>query len=82
MFEATRLWLKDLLGLEISPENRLATHISVDFSKLSYGLKLQMTNRLRELTPSHSSGICSNKKRLTQKENRQSVYAGWTGRNP
>ena len=30
---------------------RLATHISVDFPKLSYGLKLQMTNRLRELTP-------------------------------
>lgn len=51
MFEATRLWLKERLGLEISPENRLATHISVDFSKLSYGLKLQMTNRLRELTP-------------------------------
>lgn len=30
---------------------RLATHISVDFPKLSYGLKLQMANRLRELTP-------------------------------
>lgn len=30
---------------------RLATHISVDFPKLAYGLKLQMTNRLRELTP-------------------------------
>ena len=29
---------------------RLATHISVDFPKLSYGLKLQMANRLRELT--------------------------------
>ena len=26
-------------------------HISVDFPKLSYGLKLQMANRLRELTP-------------------------------
>ena len=129
-FEATRLWLKDRLGLEISPEKskvinlkqryseflgfkmkvcpkgkkyvvcshmsdkavkqakekistairaiqnpaddraqyiaiqqynsvvaglhnyyRLATHISVDFPKLSYGLKLQMANRLRELTP-------------------------------
>ena len=130
VFEATRLWLKDRLGLEISPEKskvinlkqryseflgfkmkvypkgkkyvvcshmsdkaikqakekistairaiqnpaddraqyiaiqqynsvvaglhnyyRLATHISVDFPKLSYGLKLQMANRLRELTP-------------------------------
>ena len=129
-FEATRLWLKDRLGLEISPEKskvinlkqryseflgfkmkvypkgkkyvvcshmsdkavkhakekistairaiqnpaddraqyiaiqqynsvvaglhnyyRLATHISVDFPKLSQGLKLQMRNRLRELTP-------------------------------
>ena len=30
---------------------RLATHISVDFPKLSQGLKLQMRNRLRELTP-------------------------------
>ena len=30
---------------------RLATHISVDFPKLSYGLKLQMANRLQELTP-------------------------------
>ncbi|QIB55461.1 group II intron reverse transcriptase/maturase [Blautia producta] len=30
---------------------RLATHISVDFPKLSQGLKLQMKNRLRELTP-------------------------------
>lgn len=128
-FEATRLWLKDRLGLEISPEKskvinlkqryseflgfkmkvypkgkkyvvcshmndkavkhakekistairaiqnpaddraqyiaiqqynsvvaglhnyyRLATHISVDFPKLSQGLKLQMRNRLRELT--------------------------------
>ena len=29
---------------------RLATHISVDFPKLSHGLKLQMANRLRELT--------------------------------
>lgn len=30
---------------------RLATHVSVDFPKLAYGLKLQMRNRLRELTP-------------------------------
>ena len=30
---------------------RLATHVSVDFPKLSQGLKLQMRNRLRELTP-------------------------------
>ena len=30
---------------------RLATHTSADFPKLSYGLKPQMANRLRELTP-------------------------------
>ena len=29
---------------------RLATHVSVDFPKLAYGLKLQMKNRLREIT--------------------------------
>ena len=29
---------------------RLATHVSVDFPKLAQGLKLQMSNRLREIT--------------------------------